>query len=246
MGQAYQPYEPLNSPKPVANDIWIVDGPEIRMNYLGFKLPFPTRMTIIRLQGGRLWLHSPTRPDPALIEDIGRLGPVDHLVAPNSLHYWWIPEWHELFPDARVHAVPGLAERARRPLPPLHVLGDSADPAWAGSIDQLIVSGGLLTEAVFFHRASHTLILTDLIENFEPSRIRSSLLRLLMRLSGAADPDGKAPFDMQLSFRRHRGALREAVGRMIEWAPERVILAHGRWYGSNGTAELRRAFRWVF
>jgi len=32
---------------------------------------------------------------------------------------------------------------------------------------------------------------------------------------------------------------------MIGWNPERVILAHGRWYDRNGQAELRRAFRWI-
>jgi hypothetical protein len=49
------------------------------------------------------------------------------------------------------------------------------------------------------------------------------------------------PRDMRLTYDRKR--LREAVERMIAWAPERVIIAHGRWYGENGTAELRRAFR---
>jgi hypothetical protein len=31
----------------------------------------------------------------------------------------------------------------------------------------------------------------------------------------------------------------------MAWHPQRVILAHGRWYQENGEAELRRAFRWV-
>ena len=32
---------------------------------------------------------------------------------------------------------------------------------------------------------------------------------------------------------------------MIAWNPVRIIIAHGRWYDADGTAELRRAFRWV-
>jgi hypothetical protein len=32
---------------------------------------------------------------------------------------------------------------------------------------------------------------------------------------------------------------------MIGWNPERVVLAHGRWYEKNGAAELRRAFGWL-
>jgi hypothetical protein len=40
-------------------------------------------------------------------------------------------------------------------------------------------------------------------------------------------------------------AVRTAAERMIAWNPERVIMAHGRWYDGNAVAELRRAFRWV-
>jgi hypothetical protein len=32
---------------------------------------------------------------------------------------------------------------------------------------------------------------------------------------------------------------------MIGWQPERMILAHGRWYERDAVGELRRAFRWL-
>jgi hypothetical protein len=245
MVDAYQSYEPLNQLKPVAGEVWIVDGPEIDLRYAGLNLPFPTRMTVVRLADGGLWLHSPTEPKPALIEHVKALGSVRHLVAPNTLHYWWLAEWHALFPEAQVHAVAPLAARTKRDLPSFDVLTDEPDRAWLDQIDQVVVAASLLTEAAFYHRHSHTLILTDLIENFEPKRVHSSGLRLLMWLFGATDPDGKAPYDMQLSFWRYRKRVRAAVELMIGWAPERVIFAHGRWYESNGVAELRRAFRWV-
>jgi hypothetical protein len=38
---------------------------------------------------------------------------------------------------------------------------------------------------------------------------------------------------------------RSSFERMVAWKPERVIMAHGRWYQRDGTGELRRAFRWV-
>ena len=56
-------YEPLNVLKPVVEDLWIVDGP--RISFYG--APFPTRMTVIRLGSGDLFLHSPTAPTPELI-----------------------------------------------------------------------------------------------------------------------------------------------------------------------------------
>ena len=43
-------YEPTNTLKTVAPDIWIVDGPVVRMAApFGTSAPFPTRMTIVRL-----------------------------------------------------------------------------------------------------------------------------------------------------------------------------------------------------
>ncbi|MCS3446827.1 MULTISPECIES: hypothetical protein [Bradyrhizobium] len=102
-----------------------------------------------------------------------------------------------------------------------------------------------MTEVVFFHLPSRTLLLTDLIENFEAGRVRSPLMRFLTWLGGVRDPDGSTPRDMRLTFSRDRAALKAIVARMIEWNPERIILAHGRWYDRNGRAELERAFRWL-
>ena len=86
-------------------------------------------------------------------------------------------------------------------------------------------------------------MLTDFIENFEPGKLGNFLMHWLTRLAGVQDPNGQMPRDMRLTFSRHKPELRVAVERMIN--PERIILAHGRWYEKDGTAELRRAFRWV-
>ena len=237
-------YAPLDVPKPVAPEVWIVDGPEIRF----YGMPFPTRMTVVRLAGGGLWVHSPTRLSAPLLDRIAALGEVRHLVAPNWIHYASLGDWAAAFPGAETWAAPGVAERAARRGVALridHALSDAAAPAWAAEIDWMIVGGSPVhREAVFFHRASRTLILTDLIENFERRQVPGWMWPVL-RLVGNTDPDGKMPRDMAWTFRRGRRALREAVERMIAWGPERVILAHGRWYERDAVAELRRAFRSV-
>src|SRR3546814_1428787 len=73
---SFIPYAPLNVPKPFGERIWIIDGPEIRMDYGPASIPFPTRMTVVRLAGGRLWVHSPIAPDTVLFEAIDALGDV--------------------------------------------------------------------------------------------------------------------------------------------------------------------------
>jgi hypothetical protein len=238
-------YLPLDTLKAVADDIWIVDGPEIDFGLGPIRFPFPTRMTVIRLPDGRLWLHSPVRASKPLSATVSALGEVALLIAPNTLHYWWIPRWQAVFPKTKVFAAPGLDRKAKRPLKIDETLSPAPPPEWAGVIDQVVVASPALTEVAFFHRPSRTLILADLIENFEIGRIHRPFLRLLARLGGVLDPDGKTPKDLQFAMRGHRNEVTAAVRQMIAWGPERIVLSHGRWYERDGVKELERAFGWV-
>lgn len=238
-------YPPLNTLKPVAEDVWIVDGPAIRFGFGWPKIPFPTRMTVLRLPGGALFLHSPTELTAALRGAIGNLGQPRWIVAPNRIHYWWVPDWRKAYPEAEVWLAPRVREQARGRIDfPARELSGTAGFPWDDGVATLPVAGSFMTEVVFFHHASRSLLLTDLIENFEPAKL-GFVLRWLTRLAGIQDPDGQMPRDMRLTFRRQRAALRRAVETMIAWRPERVILAHGRWYPHDGAGELRRAFRWL-
>lgn len=236
-------YEPLYSLKLVAPDIWIADGGWTRF----YGMPFPTRLTVIRIGDGSLWVHSPIGDQNGLIDAVASIGEVRHLVAPNWIHYEWIPKWQARFENATTWVSPGVLARAESRGTSLHPdchLGDRPPDAWAGEIDQRLAKSGSHKEVVFFHRATRTLVLTDLIENFEPTKV-PWWMRPLIRLGGIADPDGRMPRDIAASFRRRPGHLRELVDTMIGWNPERVIIAHGRWYDRNGAGELRRAFRTV-
>lgn len=245
MVHANHTYPPLNTLKPVCGEIWIVDGPVIEFGPALAKMKFPTRMTIIRLQGGELFIHSPTPLTPELKAEVAAIGTPSWLIGPNKIHYWWLPEWRDAFPEAQVYLAPGIPERAGDRVNFDHCLLDQRSGfPWDEAIKTLPVEGGFMTEVVFFHRTSRTLVLTDLIENFEPQKL-GLLGRFLTKLGGVSDPDGQMPRDMRLTFRNQRADLKLAVEQMIAWAPERVILAHGRWYQQNGTAELRRAFRWL-
>ena len=105
-------YPPINILKPVTENLWIVDGPVIRFGMPWPKMPFSTRMTIIRLGGGDLFIHSPTPLTPDLQAEIGRIGTPRWIVGPNRIHYWWIPEWHEAYPGAEVYLAPRIREQA--------------------------------------------------------------------------------------------------------------------------------------
>ena len=235
-------YEPLGIPKSFGTDIWIVDGPTIRF----YGMPFPTRMTVVRLSDGGLWIHSPIALDDALRARIEALGPVRHLVAPNWIHYASVHQWQAVWPEATTWAAPKVESRAAAHNVPIridHLLDNTATPPWAGEIAFRHVSGSAVhSEVVFFHRASRTLILTDLIENFDPRHL-PWWMSALTRLVGITAPDGRTPPDIAATFRKNRAEARGHVDWMLAQAPERVILAHGRCYETEALPRLRRALK---
>ncbi len=236
-------YEPLYTLKPVDSDIWVADGGWIRF----YGIPFPTRMTVIRLADGGLWVHSPIANCNGLADAVATLGPVRHLIAPNWIHYAWVPDWQTRFSETTTWGSPGVVDRARSrgfSLSLDSVLNDQAPSAWVSQIEQRLADSGRHREVVFFHRSSRTLVLTDLIENFEPDKM-PWWARPLLKMGHVCHPDGRMPRDMAASFRRKGDHLKDLVETLIAWDPERVILAHGHWYDRDGTAELRRAFREV-
>jgi hypothetical protein len=227
----------------VAEGLWIADGPTIP----ALNLPIPVRMTVARLPDGGLWVHSPIGAAPGLVEAVRALGPVAHLVAPNEAHFSWLPDWKRAFPEAQAWAAPGVRGRAGRQGKDVNWAGElRGEPPrdWGEAFEQHLVGGSRVHfEVAFLHRATRTLILTDLIENLEGARL-PLWLRAVARVGGVLAPDGKAPPHLRLVYTDRR-ALKASVERLIAWAPERVILAHGAWIERDGTAELRRRFGWA-
>jgi hypothetical protein len=223
----------------VAREIWIAEGPSV--SFFGF--PYPTRMTVVRLADGSLWVWSPIQLHPDLRRAVEQLGPVRHLVSPNKLHHLYLGDWAGAWPEARLYASPGLARR-RRDLSFDAELTDTAAAAWAADIDQVIFHGSFaMEEVVFFHRSSHTAIFTDLVQRFDPASLRG-WRRVIMTLDGMVGPNGSAPREWRLSF-WNRAAARRARQTVLDWNPQRVIIAHGEWVRDDGRAVLERALAWM-
>jgi hypothetical protein len=78
-------------------------------------------------------------------------------------------------------------------------LGAAPPAPWAADLDQIIVPGGAgFTEVAFFHKATRTLVLTDLVQNLEAAMLPAAV-RPFARLAGVVAPDGKAPARASLS-----------------------------------------------
>jgi hypothetical protein len=220
-------------------DIWIADGPEVAV--AGFH--YPTRMAVIRLADGGLFVWSPIRLSDDLRAAVDALGRVAHIVAPNSLHHLFLAEWQRAYPGARLYAAPGLRKK-RRDLAFDAELGDAPVADWAGEIDQVAMLGNLITtEIVFFHRASGTSLFTDLLQQIAADRL-SGWRAVVAKLDLMTGPEPAVPRKFRLAFVGRRKA-RVALEQILGWPVEKVLMAHGTPVERDAPAFLRRAFRWL-
>lgn len=225
--------------QPFGERIWITDGPVATV--AGFR--YPTRMAVIALASGKLFVWSPVALTPELRRATDALGEVAHLVAPNALHHLFLADWAAAYPGARLHGAPGLAAR-RKDLAFDAELGAGPDPTWAEDLDQTLFAGNAITtEAVFFHRPSRTAIFTDLLQQFPPGWFRGwrAAIARLDRMTGA---EPQVPQKFRLAF-TDRAAARPALAHILAWPAEQVLMAHGEPVRSDGQAFLARAFAWL-
>ena len=219
--------------------LYVVDGPIV--SFFGF--PYPTRMAVARLLDGSAWVWSPIALTAELADDVEGIGPVRYIVSPNKLHHLFLQEWADRWPAARLYAPPGLA-RKKATLRFYAKLGDEPTPSWAADIDQVVFGGSFaMAEVVFLHRTSRTAIMGDLIQRFSSTSI-SGWKGRVMRLSGLVGERGGTPRDWRASFLR-RGPARAALRTVLDWNPERLLIAHGLCAQSGATAIIRAALNWI-
>jgi hypothetical protein len=219
--------------------LYVAEGPTV--SFYGF--PYPTRMAVAKLADGSVWVWSPVALTPELAGAVEELGPVRHIVSPNKIHHLFLKEWAERWPEARMFAPPGLARRK----PELHFaaeLSDEPDAAWAVDIDQVVFRGSFaLEEVVFFHRASRTALVCDLVQRHDPAQMKG-LKGLLMRLDGLVGEHGSTPREWRASFLR-RGPTRAARTHVLGWQPERLLIAHGACVRQGAGPILAGALAWI-
>ena len=221
---------------PLGENLWVAERPQ---TFYG--LPVGTRMTVIRLSGGRLLLHSPVALDSRLRAELDALGRVCLAVAPNRVHHLYAGAVALAYPETRLWIAPGL-ERKRPDLEFVALLGDEAPEEWRGEVDQIFFRGRPYeNEVVFFHRASRTLILCDLAFNFGPRAATPT--RLLMKLLRSYGHFGPSKLDPLLI--RDRDAARQSLERILAWDFDRVVVAHGEVLASGGREALRTGYSWL-
>lgn len=222
----------------LGDDLWVVDGPTAIDLLI---VPYPTRMTIVRLRDGGLWVSSPVPTSLADLTELTTLGPVTHLVAATPRHHWRLEPWHALFPEAALWSCRlGPATLGRRSLPAT-VLRDDTRIPWGDDLDHVVYPGVGFEETTFFHRPTGTLIVEDILQShtFHPGR---SAVNAAIRFGEIAAPGG-VPRDIRALTRRAAG--RRWAEHVLRWDFDRLIMAHGPVIRDGAKDYVRRAFDWL-
>ena len=179
-------------------------------------LETPLRCVVVKLNTGTLWVHAPLAPTEEFFDLIESLGaPVGHIVVPTYAleHKVFARDAAERYPDADIWVAPGqFAFPVEVPLEKVFgrevagVLGTTRDeggsgrtPPWLDEIDCEVLKAGKfavafkdvnIREAVFFHKASKTLVVTDAVARipYEIPPLQSPEKLLLVSKRSTADP----------------------------------------------------------
>lgn len=222
------------------DEIWIADGAAVKAA-LGFH--YPIRMAVIRLSDGGLFIWSPISLAKELCAEIDRLGRVEHIVAPNSLHHLFISDWKRAYPAAKVYAPPGLRKK-RKDVDFDCDFENALIADWRAEVDHVVMEGNLITtEVVFFHVKSGTALFADLLQQL-PNNWFSGWRAVVAKLDLMVGAEPTVPRKFRAAFVERRAAQR-ALKKILSWPTQKVLMAHGQPVSEGGKVFLARAFRWL-
>lgn len=219
----------------IQQNVWVVQKP-----FTLYRQNIGSRMTIVRLRDGQLWLHSPVKLSSEEHLALTNLGPIAHLVAPNLMHHLALPEYVQTYPEAQVYGPRGF--EGKRPDIAFKALHKTPTVCWRGEIEFLEVEGSPdLNELVFLHLESRTLIVADLALHLH--HFSGPIGALLARANQSYKTFG--PSRICKMYIKDERKLAGSIQKLLQWDFDRVILSHGEILERGGREKIRSAYSWL-
>jgi hypothetical protein len=185
---------------------------------------FPRRMTVVRLQDGRLVVYSAIALDEAEMQALEAFGEPAFVIVPNDIHRMDAKIWKDRYPAARIVAPAGVRKQVEEVVPVDDTVPDFGDP----QVKFITVPGTEEHEAALLVQtwSGTTLIVNDLIWNLED---RPGFGGWLFRVLGFTGREPRIPTIVELREIKDKDALR---GQLERWARipglNRIIVSHGK------------------
>ncbi|NMO15881.1 hypothetical protein HPC49_26890 [Pyxidicoccus fallax] len=198
-------------------------------------MKLPVRTVIVPVASGRVLLS----PASTLTrEELLQAGAVTDIVAPNLFHTGGIQAAAAAHPRARVWGPPGCREK--QPGVSWHgVFGEAAWP-YEGELPMFRVAGmPEFNEHVFLHKASRSLLVTDLVFNLLDARGVGAWL--ILSLFGTHRRLGVSRVFMR--FAKERPAFEASLRDITALEFDHLLPSHGAAVMNEGRAALISALR---
>jgi hypothetical protein len=199
------------------------------------------RTSVVRLDDGRLLVHSPGPPSERLVEQMADLGEVSWLVVPNCFHHLGTPAAAAAFPDAKILGPKSAAAKN----PALRLDVDLHEPTFREAVPEFALfpleGVPFLDETLLYHRPTETLFGADVVLRADENDHWS--WRFAARIMGCFERV-RVPPDV-----KKKVADREAASRSLQALQtlpiKRLIVAHGAVIEDAPLAQLGEAWRLV-
>lgn len=218
----------------VAGRIWASERP---VWFSGVRLR--ARTSVIRLDDGRLLVHSPAPPSAELRREMAELGAVGWLVVPNCFHHLGTPAAAAAFAGAKVVGPASAAAKNRE----LRIDLDIGEAAFGEQVPELacfrLDGVPFLDETLLYHRPTETLFGADVVLRADEHdhwtwRVAARVVGCYERL--------RVPPDVRKKIADKEAAARSL--RALEAVPvERLVIAHGAVIDDAPLAQLLEAWR---
>ncbi|MFP2905680.1 hypothetical protein ACLESD_11605 [Pyxidicoccus sp. 3LFB2] len=197
--------------------------------------PLPVRTVVAALASGRVLLSpASTLTQEALLG----AGPVTDIVAPNLFHTGGIKAASAAHPQARVWGPPGCREKQ----PGITWHGVLGQDTWTheGELPVFPVEGMPgFNEHVFFHKASRSLLVSDLVFNVVDARGLGAWL--IFSLFGTHRRLGVSR--LFLKYAKDRPAFEASLKRITALEFDHLLMGHGAIVMNDGRAALIGALK---
>jgi len=199
------------------------------------------RTSVVRLDDGRLLLHSPAPPSEGWLSQLAPLGEVSWLVVPNCFHHLGTPEAAPAFPEAKIVAPRSAATKN----PGLRIDVDIHASTFADAVPEFAVipleGVPFLDETLLYHRPTETLFGADVVLRADEHDHWS--WRFAARITGCykrvrVPPDVKKQVADKAAASRSLQALRALPIK-------RLVVGHGSVLEEAPLAQLLEAWRMI-
>lgn len=190
--------------------------------------PLSVRSTLVSLQNGSKILISPIKFNEGQIQLLKQIKPTC-ILAPNCFHHLFVKKTAEALSITNLLAAPGLQEK-RADISWTETLSEET---WPHHVElEMIFVGGApkYNECVFLHKASKTLIVTDLLFNLK--NLPGGFSTLIYRVMGTLN---KTACSRLLNIlMKDKIIFQKDIHRILEWDFDNIVMAHGEIIQGNG------------